>query len=248
VSVATQEVTTTSSKQVPPAHLAGLLYLVVIACGLFGVGFVQGSLIVSGDAGATANNIIASESLYRLGFAAQLVMYACYIGVTVIFYDLFKPASRSVSLFALSFSLVGIATGAVNTLNAAAPWLVLGGADYLNAFTTAQLQGLVYVFLRLGSLGFSVCGVFFGIYMIAIGGLIAGSTFLPRILGALLVIGGLCYLTDSFVRFLSPPLAAQLSSYITLPGLASELVLALWLFLAGVNGAKWRAQTGATEG
>ena len=248
MTVATPGVISTSLKQPPPARFAGLLYLIVIACGLLGVGFVQELLIVPGDAGATGDNIIASESLYRLGFAARLVMYACYIGVTVIFYDLFKPANRSVSLLALSFSLVGIATGAVNALNAAAPWLVLGGADYLDAFTTAQLHALVFVFLRLDSLGFSISGVFFGIYMVVIGGLIAGSTFLPRIFGALLVIGGLCYLTDSFVRFLSPALAAQLSSYITLPGLASELLLALWLFLAGVNGEKWQAQASAAEG
>ncbi len=248
MTVATPGFASTSLKQPSAARLAGLLYLIVIACGLFGVGFVQGSLVVRGDAAATANNIIASESLYRLGFAAQLVMYACYAAVTAIFYDLFRPVSRGVSLFALSFSLAGIAVGAAGMLNGAAPWLLLGGADYLDVFTTDQLQALAFAFLRLDSVGFSISLVFFGIYMIAIGGLIAGSTFVPRILGVLMAIGGLCHLIYHFAGFLSPPLAAQLSAYTSLPGLVAELLLALWLVLAGVNGSQWQAQTGAAEG
>lgn len=228
MTVATPGFASTSLKQPSAARLAGLLYLIVIACGLFGVGFVQGSLVVRGDAAATANNIIASESLYRLGFAAQLVMYACYAAVTAIFYDLFRPVSRGVSLFALSFSLAGIAVGAAGMLNGAAPWLLLGGADYLDVFTTDQLQALAFAFLRLDSVGFSISLVFFGIYMIAI--------------------GGLCHLIYHFAGFLSPPLAAQLSAYTSLPGLVAVLLLALWLVLAVVNGSQWQAQTGAAEG
>lgn len=237
---------TTSLRQ-PPVKLAGFLYLTVIACGLFAVGFVHGSLVVRGDAAATASNIMAFEPLYRLGFAAQVVMYASYVAVTVILYDLFKPVDRSASLLAMFFSVAGIAIGAVSALNAAAPWLLLGGADYLDAFATDQLQALAYVFLRLDSAGFTVSGVFFGVYMVAIGGLIAGSSFLPRILGVAMAIGGVCNLFDSLARFLSPPFADQLSPYITLPGLVAELLLSLWLSLAGVKGLKWQAQAGAAE-
>lgn len=235
---------TAPSSPVPPARLSGFLYLIVIACGLFAVGYVRASLVVSGDAAATANNIIASEALYRLGVAAQVVMYVAYVAVTAIFYALFKPVSGSASLLAAFFSLVGLATGAANIVNDAAPWIFLGGADYLAPIATPQRQALAYLFLRLSSVGFGISSVFFGLYCVAIGGLILRSTFLPGVLGALMAIGGVCYVADSFVTFLSPPLAAQLNPYITLPGLVGELLLSLWLFLIGVNVAKWKARAG----
>src|SRR6478672_7424535 len=123
------------------ARTAGAFYLLNFVTGGVAV-FVSGSLFVSGDAAATATNILAHRPLFGLGFAAYLLVAASYIAVTALFYELFKPVSRSVSLLAAFFSLVGCAIVAVSCLFYLAPFVVLGGADYLSVFRVEQLQAL----------------------------------------------------------------------------------------------------------
>jgi len=91
-----------------------------------------------------------------------------------------------------------------------APVAVLRGAKSLSVFSTEQLQTLAFLLLRLRDHASGIAFVFFGLYCVLIGYLIFRSTFLPRILGVLMVIAGLCWLTGSFTGFLSPPLAALL--------------------------------------
>ena len=225
--------------------MAGGFYLITIAAGVFAEVFVRGALVVRDDAAATAANILAHESLYRFGLAADLVMLACYTVVTLLFYEVFKPAGRSLSLLAALFSLLGIAVLAVNSLNHLAPLVFLGGAHYLGAFETNQLQALALASLRMHARGYSIAGVFFGIYCVMIGRLVFRSGFLPQILGALMALGGLGYLTGSFAGFLSPALAARLPDVTVLGGIA-ELSLCLWLLAAGVNASKWEEK--AKEG
>ncbi len=225
------------------ARIAGVLYLFPGAA--FAEFYVRSRLIVRDDAAATATNILAHESLFRLGFAADLVYVACYVGVTAILYVLLKPVSKSLSLLAAFFSLAGCAVMAANLVNQLAAVVVLGDAPYLAVFKTDQLQALALMFLKLHGLGSAIVMVFFGFYCLSIGYLILRSTFLPRILGLLLMIAGLSYLTYSFARFLSPELAAHLFPYILMPGVA-ELLLALWLLVVGVNAAKWQKQASAT--
>ena len=199
-----------------------------------------GRLVISGDAAATATNILAQEALYRLGWASNLIATACYIVVTALFYDLFKPVNRSVSLTAAFFSVVGCALGALSGVFQLAPLAALGGAQYLSVFTVEQLQALALLLLKLQAHAYNIGLVFFGFYCILIGYLIFRSLFLPRILGALMVFAGLGWLT-----FLSPPLANHLSPYILAPGLLGEGSLMLWLLVIGVNAQRWKEQAGA---
>ena len=225
------------------ARAAGVFYLITIVMGVFAEVFVRGKLVVRDDAAATAANILANEPLYRLGLAADLVMIESYVAVTLLFYELFKPVGRSLSLLAAFFSLVGIAVLAANSLNHLAPLVFLGNAPYLSAFETSQLQALALTSLRMHGRGYSIAGVFFGIYCALIGYLVFRSGFLPRILGVLMAIGGLSYLTDSFAGFLSPGLAARLPDVMVLGGVA-ELSLCLWLMVVGVNASKWKEKAG----
>ena len=220
------------------ARIAGLLYLITIIMGVFAEAVVRGTLIVRDDAAATATNILAHEPLYRFGLAADLVMLVSYIAVTLLFYDLFNPVGRSLSLLAAFFSMVGIAVLAVNSLNHLAPLVFLGGAPYLSVFETNQLQALARMSLKMHAAGYTISGFFFGIYCVLIGYLIFKSDFLPRALGVLMAIGGLTYLTDSFLILLSPQLAARLPDFVMLGGVA-ELALSLWLMVMGVNLPKW---------
>ncbi len=226
------------------ARIAGAFYLITIIMGVFAEVFVRGALVVRDDSAATATNILTHESLYRFGLAADLIMLVCYIAVTLLFYDLFKPAGRRLSLLAAFFSLVGIAILAVNSLNHVAPLVFLGGANYLSAFGTTQLQALALMSLKMHARGYTISGVFFGIYMILLGYLIFRSGFLPRILGVLMAVGGLSYLSNSFAIFLLPKLVARLPDIGMLGGIA-ELALCLWLMVMGVNVPKWEENASA---
>ena len=228
------------------ARIAGSFYLITIILGVFAEVFVRGTLIVRDDAAATATNILAHEGLYRFGLAADLVMLACYVAVTLLFYLLFKPVRNSLSLLAAFFSLVGIAVLAANCLNHLAPLLLLGNAHYVAAFETTQLQAVALMFLKMHARGYNIASVFFGIYCVMVGYLAFKSGFLPRILGVLMTIGGLSYLTDSFTIFVFPLVAARLPDISALGGIA-ELLLTLWLIVMGVNAGKWHEKAGARQ-
>jgi hypothetical protein len=173
------------------AKIAGFLYLVIIVGGLFAPFAIAPSGMVMGDAALpTAAKILASKRLFVLGGAAQLLVYACDIGVALIFYELLKPVGRSVALLATFFRLTFVAIAGANMLNHFAPLIFLSGADYLHSFAPDQLQSLALSFLRLRTFGFDIALVFFGLHWLLAGYLIFKSTFLPRILGVALAIGG----------------------------------------------------------
>ncbi len=213
-------------------RMAGVFYLITIVMGVFAEVFVRGKLVVRDDAAATAANILAHDSLYRCGLAADLVMLVAYIAVTLLLYVLLKPVNAVVSPLAAFFSLVGIAVLAVNCLNHVAPLLLLTRTHA--GFDTAQLQSLALFSLRMHSRGYSISGVFFGVYCVLIGYLAYRSGFLPRFIGVLMAIGGASYLLSSFALFLSPALAAALPDVTVLGGIA-ELSLTLWLIVKGVK-------------
>ena len=122
------------------ARVAGALYLTGVGS-LFTVA-VLGSLVVSGDAAATANNILSHQLLYRLALVADIIQLPCYIAVTALYYYLFKPVNRSVALIAVFLGLVGSTMGAVNDFFALAPLVILGGAHSATALAAGQAQGL----------------------------------------------------------------------------------------------------------
>lgn len=221
------------------ARLAGLFYLITALAGGFAEIGVRGRVIVSGDAAATARNILSSEGLYRLGFVADIVAGAAYVVVTLLLYRLLKPVDRSLSLLAAFFSVVGIAIGGVAALGHLAPLLLLKGADYLAPYNIDQLQAMALLSLKLHAQGYLICLVFFGLYEALLGYLIFRSTFLPRTLGVLVGIAGLAFLTNSFALFLSPALGSALNPFLlALDGLG-EISLTLWLIVMGVNVTKW---------
>ena len=219
------------------ARLVGGLLLITILAGGFAQGFIGGSLIVSGDATATATNILAREPLYRLAFAIYLIEMACHITMTVLFYDLLKPVSKSASILAATFGLIGCTIKTLSRLFFFAPLLVLGGAHYLSVFDPKQLQALAFLFLRVNYTAETIAMVFFGLYALAKGYLVFRSTFLPRVLGVLSAVGGLGWLI-----YLYEPLALRLQSYIVGAGVIGSLVSVVWLLVYGVNEQRWKEQ------
>jgi len=227
------------------ARIAGGLYLVNILGGAFAIGFVPAMLVVSGNAAATAHNIEANELLYRSGLAAHMIVVATNIPLAVIFYDLFKIVNRRLALVVVFCTLVGTAVESANLLTQSAPLVLLNGGRNSSALTAEQVQALAYSLTVLGTIGYDFSSVFFGLYGLAIGYLVFRSTFLPRVIGALLAIGALCYLTFSFADILSPAFAAHLVPYIQLPSLVGEGSFSVWLLVAGLDLSRWKQRAAA---
>jgi Domain of unknown function (DUF4386) len=143
------------------ARVAGFLYLLIIVGGLLAPFAVAPTGMMLGQAALpTTAKIPASKPLYVFGGAAQLIVYACDIGVALIFYELLKPVSRNVALLATFFRLIFVAIASANIFNHFAPLIFLSGADYLRAFKPDQLQALALVFIRLRTFGFDIALVF----------------------------------------------------------------------------------------
>jgi len=222
----------------PPARIAGLFYLLVF---LFNgsVLFIHGSLVISGDAAATASNILAHASRFWFGHTCHLIMIACFVVVTALFYELFKPVNRSVSLLAAFFSLMGCAAQTFSFLFYIAPLVVLQEAPNLGAFKAEQLQAMTLMLFKLYVRASNIGSAFFGFYCLLIGYLVFRSAFLPRILGVLMMFAGVGALT-----LLYPPLASSLRPYNLALGILGEGSLTLWLLARGVNVERWKEQAG----
>ena len=226
------------------ARAAGFFWLMTILTSMFAF-LAGGKFVVAGDAGTTAANLLAHEPSYRWAFVANLIATLCYLAVTLLVYALLKPVNRDISLLAAFFSLTGCAIGAVSCLLFLAPLALLGGAQYLTVFTVEQLQAQALTFLKLSALANDMGLVFFALHVLSVGYLIRRSTFLPRILGALLAITGLCYLANSFANFLSLPFKVYLLPFVAAGGLLGEGSLTIWLLVKGVNVQRWKEQAGA---
>jgi hypothetical protein len=222
------------------ARITGVLYLVTILTGVFAQGFVSRTLVVDGDAAATATNILAHKSLFQLGFAVFLIEMACQVALAALFYDLLKPAGRSVSLVAAFLGLAGSVIKTFSRVFFIVPLFVLGGAHYLSVFSAEQLQALALLFLKVNDRGAGVALVFFGFYALLTGYLIIRSTFLPRILGVMSVVGGLGWLS-----FLYLPLAHRAFPYVAVFALLGAAALIVWLLVFGVNEQRWTEQASA---
>jgi hypothetical protein len=224
------------------ARMAGVFYFLEGLTSVLGQQVILGRLVVSGDAAATAANILANEPLFWAGFASSLIAVMFHLAWALLFYDLFKPVSRSLSLLAAFVILVGCAMQALTALFYLAPLVVLQGGASLSAFTAEQAQDLALLFLNLNGRAFDIYLAFFGLWCVLIGYLIFRSTFLPRIFGALFALAGLGWLT-----FLVPPLAHELFPVIAALSALGELPLQLWLIVVGVNAQRWNEQARVAE-
>ncbi|SRR6266498_4582038 len=215
------------------ARVAGFLYLLANLPAPFALVYLPSKLIVRGDAAETANNILASESLFRLGIVGLLFNSIVNIFLVLALYQLLNVVNRNMATLMVIFMLVVVPIGMLNELNSLAILQLLSGADYLNVFTTGQLQALVYFFLRLHGQGLNIAEIFWGLWLFPMGYLVFTSGFLPRILGILLMIGCFGYVIESFAAFLGYNV-----SIIFFTGWG-ELLLLLWLLIKGVNVEGW---------
>lgn len=212
------------------ARTAGLLYLVIFAMAALSM-WLQSRLIVSGDPSATAQHIASSISQWRLSAAAELIMFGCDVPLALIFYVLLRPVNENLALLAALFRFAEAVIGSAMVAWHVVPLLGLGGAT------------LLYLALRLYNYGFGIALIPFGVHCVLLGYLIFRSTYLPKTLGVLLVIAGVCYVVNSFALIVAPASAGVTFILMLVSGLPAELGIALWLIVKGVNLERWNAVT-----
>jgi hypothetical protein len=170
-------------------------------------------------------------------------MHICDIPLMLIFYVLLRPVAKNIALLALLFNVVQTAVLTANKLNLLSAEFPLSGSNYLNTFNTTQLQALAYLNIKTHASGFDVGLIFFGCACLGYGYLIYRSDYFPKLLGVLMVTGGIAYLVNSFMLIIAPKLSGQLVPYILLPPFIAELSLCLWLLFNGVRIDKWEFKT-----
>lgn len=218
------------------ARIAGWLYLLMGVAAPIGLIYVPGKLVVSGDAAATAERIRAAEGLLRLGIASELFHQVVAIFLVLAFYRLFRGVNPGLARQVVILgALVSVPIVFVNVLNEIAALTLVHGAPFVAPFDQAQRDSLAYLFLRLHSHGLNVAQIFWGLWLFPLGLLAMGSGFIPRIIGFLLMLGGVGYLLDSATTLLVPSVAGPFRTIMMILGL-SEVVMMLWLLVWGAVG------------
>jgi hypothetical protein len=213
------------------------LYLFVITAGIIAQAVIADGLIVNNDATKTASNILANKSLYRLGFTIFMLEMVAQVAVSALFYDLLKPVNKSAARISAIIGITGSGIKTLARLFYYAPLILLSGASYLSVFQPAQLDALSLMFIRINSQAAAIALIFFGFESFIHGWLIFKSEFLPRFLGVFSMIGGIGWLT-----FLWPPLGSQAFIFVALFAIVGVIATTGWLFIRGVDDAKWRAR------
>jgi len=217
-----------------PGRVAGVLYLLLLAAPIRLL-YIPNKLFVHGNATATASNIAAHETLFRLGMVADLFCGIALIFLVLAFYRLFKGVDWNLAV--LVVILGGVLPAAIdffNVLNDAAALILVRGADFLSVFDKPQRDALAMLFLRLHYQEVVAAQSLWGLWLFPLGILTYRSRFLPRFLGVWLILNGFAYLIESFTGLLLPQYQAMVSKY-DFPVLFGELAFMLWLVIKGAR-------------
>lgn len=216
------------------ARIAGLLYLIVAITGGFAQFVSRQSLIVSGDATATAQNVLEHETLYRIGIVSDLIDITVFLVLPLVLYRLLAAVNKDHALLMVIFVMAAVPIMSINMLNQFAALFVLKEAPYLTVFTADQVDALGTLFLDLHKYGYLIAQIFFGLWLFPLGYLVYKSGLFPKLLGVLLMLGTVGYLIDLLIVFLVPRYEE-----IAYPGLAvaaiGEFGFCLWLLIRGVK-------------
>jgi hypothetical protein len=215
------------------ARIAGLLILIITVVAPFSMMYVPNNIIVPGDAVSTANNIMASDGLFRLGIVSDSVVFLLEIVIVVMLYVLLKPVNKTLSLVAAFARLAMTVIQGINLLNNFSALMILSGADYLKVFEAGQLQALALLFLNAYEYVTHIWGLFFALHLFFLGYLVYKSGYIPRILGIVLVIASVCYLIQSWGNILLPKYE-EIFAWVGFLSII-ELAFPIWLVIKGVK-------------
>jgi hypothetical protein len=216
------------------ARVAGVIYLLAMALGIFSQSFVLGQLVAT-DAAATAHNILSAEGLFRLGIAIDVITFVSDVVIAWALYELLRFVDHSLALLGAFLRIADAAILAVVTLNGLVTLRLLSGVDYLNGFDTNQLQGLARLYVSARGLGFCIGFVFLGLGSAVFAWLLLKSRYVPAVLPVWGMFASLLLAVGSLAVILSPAFAANAATAYMLPMFFYEVPLGLWFLIKGVR-------------
>lgn len=218
------------------ARWIGVLYLVSIVTGGWGESHVPDVLLVANSVGGTAERVASSVGLFRGSFAAYLVEATCDIALNVLLYALLRPVSRTLSLMAACFGLMGTAVFAGGELLYFAAALPAVDSDVARLISPEAKATLTYLCLTIYGYGFGIFATFYGTAALLRGYLIVRSGYLPRALGVVVMVGGASFVVKNFLVVVVPRLDR---AWVILPMVVGMLSMMLWLLVKGVDRGRW---------
>jgi hypothetical protein len=216
------------------ARIAGAVYLSMVLTAPFTLLYVPSKLIVRGNATATAENILAHETMFRLSIIGDLFTHVIFICLGIALYRLLSSVNKTWSMLMVAFVMVSAAVGFLDTLNNVAALILFRGADFLTVFDKQQLNALGYLFIRLHGQGIFMNELFWGLWLFPFGLLVFRSGFLPRFLGVWLMVNCFGYVALCVIALLFPPYYDAAFKWAQ-PILFGELAILLWLLIKGAK-------------
>jgi Domain of unknown function (DUF4386) len=219
------------------AQTAGVLYLLLVITGIYGLMYVGSQTFVRGDAAATAQKMLANEFLFRTGIASNLISQTLFVFLVLAFYRLLKQINEQRAKLMVALVLVSVPiTFICESFNITA-LLILKG-EILTYLTPQQQQEWAMTFLKMNANGILVVEIFWGLWLIPLGLLFYTSGFMPRLLGILLVMGGVAYLIEVGTSLVFPDYRSFVSQFTSIAVAIPEFSTVLWLLIKGVNAQK----------
>ncbi len=218
------------------ARIAGLLYLIVVLTGIFNLMYVPSKLIVWDNASVTFNNILESETLFRLGIVGGIICYTAFLILPIVLYKLLNQVNKTYAIGMVTLAVISVPLSLVNLLNKVNVLTLIGKAQYLQVIEADELQAQVLLYLDFYNNGIEIASVFWGLWLLPFGYLVFKSGFLPKILGICLMAGCFGYLTNFIGGFLFQNYAGLgIARFVSLPGSIGEIGICLWLLIIGIK-------------
>jgi hypothetical protein len=219
---------------VKAARIAGGIYLSMVLFAPFAMLYVPGKLVVRDNATATAENILAHETMFRLSIFGDLIGHVIFIGLGVALYRLLSGVNKTWALLMVAFVVVSAAVGFVDALNNIAGLIFFRGAEFLSVFDQAQRNSLGMVFIKLHAQGLFIDEIFWGVWLFPFGWLVYRSGFLPRFIGIWLIIACFSYVALSAIAMFSPAYYGAAFKWLQ-PAFFAELAIMVWLLIKGAK-------------
>lgn len=217
------------------ARIAGLIYLAFAIFSAFGMVYVPSKLVVEGNALQTVQNIFASETLFRLGIASNLIGQVLFIFLAMQLYTILNSVNKFQARLMVVLVISAVPIMFMLILNQFGVMLISNGAEYFNVFSTEQIHAISLALIDFYNGGVLIIGIFWGLWLLPFGYLVIKSGFIPKVFGILLIVSGLCYLIDSLSFIINPSFRVIISSFITAPLALGEFAMILWLLIVGVK-------------
>ena len=219
---------------VKAARIAGVIYLAMVIVAPFSLIYVPSKLIVRGNALATADNILAHETMFRLSIFGDLIGHVIFICLAVALYRLLSNVNKTWAILMVSFVLVSAAVGFLNALNNIAAVILFRGGEFLDVIDKTQRDALGMLFVRLHSQGEFISEIFWGVWLFPFGLLVYRSGFLPRLLGVWLIVACFAWIALSITALFFPSHYGAAFTWLQ-PAFFAEMAIMLWLLIRGAN-------------